>query len=124
MKKKYSTRSALARQGGFFNLRALLAFTLCFVGVALGISGYFTSLSNNVSPGDATRASEPPRYMPVPGGGTRDEAAGLEQLEQYWHDRLTFPTGRFDPAWVRAAADQHARMASGVPVGLHLKLNP
>ena len=52
-----------------------------------------------------------------------DEAAGLAQLEQYWHDRLTYPTGRFDPAWVRAAAAQHARMTSGVPAGQHLKLD-
>ncbi len=44
-------------------------------------------------------------------------------LEQYWHDRLTYPTGRFDPAWVRAAATQHARMASGVPAGAYSKLN-
>src|SRR6476661_3210301 len=138
MKKKYSTKpvrrslgkggSTLVRRSlgedGFFTLRALLAFTLCFVGVALAISGYFSPLTNRVSPGDAKMASESPRYMPVPGGGTRDEAAGLAQLEQFWHDRLTFPTGRFDPAWVRAAADQHARMPSGVPVGLHLKLNP
>jgi hypothetical protein len=61
--------------------------------------------------------------MPVPGSKPESEAAGLAQLEQYWHDRLTFPTGRFDPAWVRAAADQHARMTSGVPEGQHLKLN-
>ena len=47
----------------------------------------------------------------------------LAELEQYWHDRLTFPTGRFDPAWVQAAAAQHARMATGVPAGLHLKLD-
>ena len=40
-----------------------------------------------------------------------------------WHDRLTFPTGRFDPAWVRAAVAQHARMTTGVPAGQHLKLN-
>ena len=61
--------------------------------------------------------------MPVPGGNLQGEAAGLAQLEQYWHDRLTYPTGRFDPAWVRAAAAQHARMTSGVPAGQHLKLN-
>ena len=61
--------------------------------------------------------------MPVPGGNLQGEAAGLAQLEQYWHDRLTYPTGRFDPAWVRAAAAQHARMATGVPAGQHLKLN-
>ena len=62
--------------------------------------------------------------MPVPGASSESEAARLAQLEQYWHDRLTFPTGRFDPAWVRAAAAQHARMASGVPAGSYPKLNP
>ena len=61
--------------------------------------------------------------MPVPGGNLQGEAAGLAQLEQYWHDRLTYPTGRFDPAWLRAAAAQHARMTSGVPAGQHLKLD-
>ncbi len=102
-------------QGGFFNLRALLGLTLCFLGLALGIFAARESLLR--------RVSEPPRYMPVPDGNLQGEAAGLAQLEQYWHDRLTYPTGRFDPAWVRAAAAQHARMTSGVPAGQHLKLN-
>src|SRR6266566_1836135 len=109
-----SFRSTVA-QGGFFSLRALLGLTLCFLGLALGIFAARESLLRSVS--------EPPRYMPVPGGNLQGEAAGLAQLEQYWHDRLTFPTGRFDPAWVRAAAAQHARMTSGVPAGQHLKLD-
>ena len=132
MKKKSSTRSTYPRhslltrrnpataerrrfEGGFINLRVLLALSLCFAGVALAI---FAGRDIAVR-----HASEPERYMPVPGSKAEGEAAGLAQLEQYWHDRLTFPTGRFDPAWVRAAADQHARMASGVPAGQHLKLN-
>src|SRR6476620_7341498 len=102
-------------EGGFVNLRALLALFLCFTGVALAI---FAGRDVAVRP-----ASEPERYMPVPGSMPESEAAGLAELEQYWHDRLTFPTGRFDPAWVQAAADQHARMTSGVPAGQHLKLN-
>src|SRR5204862_3624789 len=102
------------REGGFFNLRALLGLTLCLFGVALAI---FAAREAALRP-----ASEPERYMPVPGASSREEARGLEKLEQYWHDRLTFPTGRFDPAWVRAAAAQHARMTSGVPAGQHLKL--
>ena len=60
---------------------------------------------------------------PYPVADSRAKLLVLAQLEQYWHDRLTFPTGRFDPAWVRAAAAQHARMATGVPAGQHLKLN-
>jgi hypothetical protein len=121
MKKKYSTKPGrrvvprLRDEGGFFNLRALLGLTLCLFGVALAILA---------ERGAALRpAPEPDRYMPVPGNSSQSEAAGLEQLEQYWHDRLTFPTGRFDPAWVRAAAAQHARMTSGVPAGQHLKLD-
>ena len=47
----------------------------------------------------------------------------LQNWNSTWHDRLTFPTGRFDPAWLRAAAAQHARMATGVPAGQHLKLD-
>jgi len=46
--------------------------------------------------------------MPVPGNDLQGEAARLAELEQYWQDRLTYPTGRFDPAWVRAAAAHHA----------------
>src|SRR5438034_11430028 len=118
MKKKYSTkpiRRSLG-EGGFFNLRALLGLTLCLFGVALAI---FAAREAALRP-----ASEPDRYMPVPGTSSESEAARLAQLEQYWQDRLTFPTGRFDPAWVRAAAAQHARMTSGVPAGPHLKLNP
>ena len=93
----------------------LLGLTLALSGIALAI---FAGKEAAVP-----RASEPERYMPVPGSKPESEAAGLAQLERYWHDRLTFPTGRFDPAWVRAAADQHARMTSGVPAGQHLKLN-
>src|SRR5438034_3054380 len=118
MKTKFSTRSPLPRrslrEGGFFNIRTLLGLTLCLSGIALAI---FAGKEAAVP-----RASEPERYMPVPGAKEQSEAAGLAQLEQYWHDRLTFPTGRFDPAWVRAAATQHARMTSGVPAGQHLKL--
>ena len=129
MKNKFSTRFAGRRgfcpavvstqtrvgQHGFINLRALLGLTLGLSGVALAI---FAGKD-----GALQRPSEPERYMPVPGGDSREEAANLGRLEQYWHDRLTFPTGRFNPAWVRAAAAQHARMATGVPAGQHLKLN-
>src|SRR3989440_8173772 len=118
MKKKYSTkpvRRSLGK-GGFFNLRALLGLTICLLGVALAILA-----ERGAAPRPAPEAD---RYMPVPGDSSQSESARLAQLEQYCHDRLTFPTGRFDPAWARAAAAQHARMQSGVPRGLHLKLNP
>jgi hypothetical protein len=103
-------------ESGSVNLRALLALILCFSGLAIAIIAG--------KGGGVRHASERERYMPVPGSPSQEEAARLAELEQYWHDRLTYPTGRFDPAWVRAAAVQHARMASGVPAGFHAKLNP
>src|SRR5437660_3655983 len=109
-----SSRSSVG-EAGFFNPRALLGLTVCFAGLALAI---FAAKESTVH-----RVSQPARYMPVPGSNSREEAEGLSRLEEYWFHRLTFPTGRFDPAWVRAAAVQHARMASSIPAGQHLKLN-
>src|SRR5438093_2283301 len=119
MKPKSSTHPTFPRrdlaEGGFFNIRMLLGLTLCFSGLALAIIAGRDNALRSVS--------KPDRYMPVPGADSRDEAARLAELEQYWQDRLTYPTGRFDPAWLRAAAVQHARMTIGVPAGQHLKLN-
>ena len=56
--------------------------------------------------------------MPTLRDNTQREAADLSQLEQYWSDRLTYPTGNFDPAWVRQAAAQHALLPQGIPSGL------
>ena len=122
MTKKSTSYSA------FFNLRVLLGFTLSFLAVALALfAGWGGALRSPDGPSrtgvPAARPDQPARYMPVPGASTREEAAGLAQLEQYWFDRLTFPTGRFNPAWVRAAARQHARMPKGVPFGKLMKLD-
>lgn len=129
MKNKSSTRSSRRRwfwlgmfltptrlsQRGFINLRTLLGLSLVLSGVALAIIAG--------KEGALQRRSEAERYMPVPSGDSRNESAALGQLEQYWQDRLTFPTGRFDPAWLRAAAAQHARVATGIPAGQHSKLD-
>jgi hypothetical protein len=139
MKKNSCTRSAPARrvlgeggpclavtsrEGGFFNLRALIGFTLCFVGVALALFARFSPLTDHVSLPSATKASRPLPYMPAPGQKPETEAADLGRLEQFWNDRLTYPTGRFDPKWLRVAAAQHARLPLGVPAGVPAVLNP
>ena len=111
-------------EGGFFNLRALIGFTLCFVGVALALFAHFSPLTDHVSLPGATKASRPLPYMPAPGNSPETEAADLGRLEQFWNDRLTYPTGHFDPRWVRAAAVQHARLLMGVPAGVPPVLNP
>jgi uncharacterized repeat protein (TIGR01451 family) len=48
------------------------------------------------------------------------EGSKYEQLleqETYWADRLTYPTGRFDPEWVRDALKEDAAIERGVPTG-------
>ena len=49
----------------------------------------------------------PGRYLAVPPA----EAEVMVTHAEYWADRVTYPTGVFDPAWVRSAARQDARMA-------------
>ncbi|MFL6569752.1 MAG: dockerin type I domain-containing protein [Chthoniobacterales bacterium] len=54
--------------------------------------------------------------MPIPDSG-EDEATGLERMELYWADRVTYPTGKFNPEWLREAARQDQAIESGVPAG-------
>src|SRR5689334_9430171 len=100
-------------QSAFFNLRALTALMLCLVGGLFAVVA-FKSVTRQSVEEQTVNASEngqlPERDMPVPGEG--DEASRISRLEQMWNDRLTYPTGKFNPAWLRKAADQHARMQS------------
>src|SRR4051812_8685614 len=107
MKRKLSSYSTV------FRPRIILAFALCFAGVALGM------FSVNGVPGRATTAAKPvaderQRYMPVPDGDADD----LDRMELAAFDRLSYPTGRFDPAWVRVALAQDSRMERAVPGGI------
>src|SRR5260370_3017426 len=99
----------------FLNLRVLIDLSFCFSGALLALfaSGVFSG-----------SAQQPARYMPAPGQRPDTEAADLGRLERFWNDRLTYPTGRFDPRWLRAAASQHARLPMGVPAGVPALLNP
>jgi uncharacterized repeat protein (TIGR01451 family) len=49
------------------------------------------------------------------------EGSKYEQLieqETYWADRVTYPTGRFDPEWVRDALKQDSTIERAIPGGL------
>lgn len=114
MKSKRPARAAV-----FLNARFVVAFVFYFAGILLTIAGFtdIGSQSGDCPNGsdchEVTRESSE-RYMPVPGG----EADDLESMEIDWHNRLTYPTGRFDPAWVRQAAAQDAQVARAIPAGL------
>src|SRR5205085_11725496 len=91
-----------------FRPRIFAAFLLFSAGICLG------TLSFKSEPAPArARSVEQERYLPVPGGGPDD----LDRLEAQWNDRVTYPTGRFNPAWLRVAAAADARITRGVPFG-------
>ena len=81
------------------------------------------SLGGNWAPPQTKSASKtqrPKRYMPVP-EGERGEAEDLSRMEEEWHNRLAYPTGVFNPLWLRLAAAQDALIPSGIPLGIPLK---
>jgi hypothetical protein len=96
-------------------LRLLLGIVLCGSGIVLGI-GSFTGIDwHSIECREGSSCEEErERYGVVPSG----EFDELNEMELDWHNRLTYPTGRFDAAWVRAAAAQDARIARGMPGGV------
>jgi len=50
-------------------------------------------------------------------GALETDGEHLLELERYWHERLTFPTGKFNPGWVRKAANDDKKIPRGVPNG-------
>src|SRR5438067_311960 len=116
MRKNPTSRS------GVSHLRVILAFALCSVGVLLAASSFTPPVehSHGATSAGATDTGKLQRDMPVPGGEPDD----LNRLEVEWNNRLTYPTGLFDPAWVRLAAATDALISRAVPAGLQsTKLN-
>lgn len=50
-------------------------------------------------------------------GKAETDGERLLQLEDYWHERLTYPTGKFNPGWVRKAANDDKKVPRGTPKG-------
>jgi hypothetical protein len=115
-KNKFGSTSA------FFKMR--LAFGVCLCSLSLAIA-VFALKKAPEQQREGEEVAAPERDMPTLGESLGDERKSLERLEQFWNDRLTYPSGKFDPAWVRAAAEQHHRMPAGVPAGSFARLmNP
>ena len=71
---------------------------------ALVLGGWQARAHSNVAPSAA------PHYLPP--GGEVGKGEQFAAMDTYWNDRLTYPTGHFNPAWLRAAKRQDARIAS------------
>ena len=50
-------------------------------------------------------------------GHAATDAERLIDQETYWNHRLTYPTGKYDPKWMRKAAEQDQKIQRGVPHG-------
>src|SRR3984893_1994397 len=112
MQKKSTSRA------GFFNFRVFLALALCWASVLLALSSFAPQVEPLANGRKATAKLE--RDMPVP-GGERGEASDLNRMEEEWNNRLTYPTGLFNPAWLRAAAAQDSLLRRAIPVGIPFK---
>jgi hypothetical protein len=97
---------------GFVLPRVLLAFALCSLGVVLSLFS-FRLPAGSVH---ARRSADIDRlrYMPEP-GGKRDD---FDRMEAEWNTRLTYPTGIFNPEWLRLAAAADSLIQRAVPAGV------
>ena len=55
----------------------------------------------------------------TPGHAPTDAERMIDE-EEFWFHRLTYPTGKYSPAWTRKAAEQDRAIKSGVPAGSKL----
>src|SRR5438477_4378136 len=101
---------------GFLQIRALVAVALFGVAICLAKFSFAPPQTTNGKPerGDVDRSG---RYMPVP-GGTADD---LNRMEEEWNNRLTYPTGLFNPAWIRQAAVEDSLINRAIPSGVPSK---
>ena len=97
-------------QPGNFITRAIIALVLCSASALLAT---FSFAPQDRHPTTALAA----RYMPVPEGKADD----LDRMEAEWHNRLTYPTGIFNPLWLRLAAAQDALVPRAIPLGIPIE---
>jgi hypothetical protein len=100
---------------GSFNLRVFLSLVLGLAGVFLAMASIAPPTQNGpTAVGNTAPLLE--RDMPVPGGKADD----LDRMEEEWNNRLTYPTGLFNPEWLRLAAIQDSLIARALPAGLQV----
>jgi hypothetical protein len=101
---------------GFFNPRTLSALALCSGGVLLAIGSIAPPVrhSDGATSQGGRDIAKALRYMPEPGGKADD----FDRMEAEWNSRLTYPTGIFNPEWLRLAAAADALIPRAIPAGV------
>src|SRR5690242_4906567 len=100
---------------GLLRIRVFAALMVCGMGICLAKFSFSPSqfAKSNRARGDFDR----PRYMPVQG----ERGEELNRMEEEWNNRVTYPTGVFDPAWIRQAALQDSVIERAIPAGVPFK---
>ncbi len=70
----------------------------------------FTATATSASTGASAQTQFGVGHAPV-------DAQRIIDAETYWNHRVTYPTGKFNPEWVRSAANQDRRIHRGTPGG-------
>ena len=99
-------------QRGFLQIRALLALLL--FGAAVCLAKFSIAPPRAVNGARERGDVDRPRYMPVQG----ERGEELNRMEEEWNNRLTYPTGIFNPAWLQAAAVQDSSVQRAIPAGI------
>jgi hypothetical protein len=63
-----------------------------------------------------TTATNFERYIAEP-GKEENESQELHSIEDYWHTRVSYPTGKYDGRWLLEAAQQDKLVQERVPAG-------
>src|SRR4051812_677853 len=115
-------KNKFASTNGFLKQRIVIAVLFCSVSIGLAVTALKVYSPVVVAERNDTERDGRIQTIPVPGEPGGDEAENLGRLEQFWNDRLTYPTGKFDPQWLRNAVAQHDKMQSAIPAGNFSKL--
>src|SRR5437868_6550786 len=94
----------------------LLLLVVAGTGVALRWQGSIQAThSNSVA---AQRIMERQGYTAEQEAGkSSGDNSSLVSSEQYWNDRVTYPTGKFNMSWLLNANQQDKQIGSGIPAG-------
>jgi hypothetical protein len=96
--------------------RALLVVAL----TAAGLVALTQLPSSGPSPASQVVAVQWVGAPEQPEAAERDEPGeDAGTLQTFWNDRLTYPSGHYNPAWLRRAAHQDDRVGRNVPAGEH-----
>ncbi len=97
--------------------KVVLPFVLLLASVAVGAFAIHAGSTKQPPASSAAGPVHSPVQDLQPGPVPEQDGLSLDQWETFWTNRLTYPTGRFDPAWLRKAEAQDSLIQRAVPAG-------